>query len=100
MSWLRAWLVPTRGLEPVTLSTYSTSGSAIGNSIARSVTSRVRSMVAPSGSSSSTVKYPWSSCGMKLSGTRRFMTQMPTRTMPKAANMRRERVSAFTIIRP
>lgn len=56
-------------------------------------------MVADSGSSSSTVKYPWSSWGMKLWGTSRFISQMPTSTMPKAANIRRERVSERPIIR-
>ena len=35
---------------------------------ARSVTARVRSSVVPSGISSSTVKYPWSSDGRKLVG--------------------------------
>ena len=56
VSWLRAWLLPSRGDDPVTLSTYSTSGSPMRYSVARSVTRRVRSSVAPSGSSSSTVK--------------------------------------------
>ena len=30
----------------------------------------------------------WSSCGMKLWGSRRFMTHIPISTMPKAAIMR------------
>ena len=68
--------------------------------MARLVTVRVRSIVAPSGSSSSTVKYPWSSCGMKLCGSRRFISHMPMSTMPKAANMRRELASARAIVRP
>ena len=68
VSWARFWLVPTRGLVPVTFCTYSTDGSFIRYFTARSVTARVRSSVVPSGISSSTVKYPWSSAGRKLVG--------------------------------
>jgi len=37
---------------------------------------------------------------MKLCGVMRFISQMPTSTMPKAASMRRECFSAPRIIRP
>ena len=50
------WLVPILGLEPVTFSTYSMSCCLSRKSMARSVTSLVLSRVAPTGSSSSTVK--------------------------------------------
>ena len=86
--------VPIRGLEPVTLRTYSTSCCRSRKSIARSVTSLVRSSVAPVGSSNSTVKYPWSSLGMKLCGTRRPSMNIPTIATPKTANIRLELCTA------
>ena len=60
------------------------------NSMALSATTLVRSRVEPTGSSSSTVKYPWSSLGRKLCGIILAITKMPTQTTPKAANMRFE----------
>ena len=51
-----AWLVPIRGDEPTTLSTFSMSGCRMKNSIALSETILVLSRVEPTGSSSSTVK--------------------------------------------
>ena len=58
--------------------------------MARSVTRRVRSSVAPSGNSSSTVKYPWSSCGIKLWGTTLFSSHNATSVSPKSVSMRFE----------
>ena len=56
--------------------------------MARSVILRVRSKVAPSGITRSTVKNPWSSSGIKLVGITRFNTKMNTITIPKPARMR------------
>ena len=83
---LRAWLLPTRGLLPTTLWTYSTAGFSIRYSTARSDTIRVRSSVAPSGNSNSTLKYPWSSTGKKLVGIRRFINKIATSITPNALN--------------
>ena len=89
VSSLRAWLVPTRGLLPATLCTYSTAGFSIRYSTARSVTIRVRSNVAPSGSSNSILKYPWSSMGRKLVGIMRWINRMAINTMPNVLSTRR-----------
>ena len=57
--------------------------------MARLVTSRVRSKVVPSGISSSTVKYPWSSVGRKLVGINLYRTKMAISTMQKPMPTRR-----------
>jgi len=80
--------VPTRALLPVTFCTYATAGRLSMKAMARSVILRVRSKVAPSGITSSTVKNPWSSSGIKLVGITRFNTKMNTITIPKPARMR------------
>ena len=67
--------------------------------MARSVTSRVLSRVAPSGSSNSTVKYPWSSWGRKLWGTSWAMAQILTMPMPNAANERFEWLRKLRMMR-
>ena len=96
VNWALAWLVPIRGEDPTTLSTFSMSGWRMKNSMAQSATALVLSSVEPTGSSSSTVKYPWSSFGRKLCGMSLAITKMPTHTMPKAANMRLE---CFMLVR-
>ena len=53
--------------------------------MARLVTMRVLSSVVPSGSSNSTVKYPWSSVGRKLVGMRRYNKKINTITIPNPA---------------
>ena len=48
-----------------------------------------RSNVAPSGSSNSILKYPWSSMGRKLVGIMRWINRMAINTMPNVLSTRR-----------
>ena len=94
VSSARDCAVPTRGLLPVTFCTWATAGCCLIYSMARSVTLRVRSSVAPSGRASSTLKYPWSSSGRKLPGITRLRTKIKTMAIPNPATMRRGWASA------